>query len=424
MAYIPDRSTYFNNFPFTSAALAGAKITDFEYEFRIADDGDGDFACDDYIVAIEGLIVYFKKGGRTDGGFDDDIEDDADIEINWRSTSHFNGQRPNRQWDIVIMDSPDFSVPGYETDGVLNYIRLLIHWEVPPPSLSIGNESVTEGDTGTTLAEFVIDLSSAADGPVSVDWSTRDGTADSTDYAPSSGTVWFGPGETSKTVTVVVYGDAEEEPDEVFYVDLSNPTNAPIDDPEGQCTIGDDDGSVIVYDQTGNESGRAAPVQNFETEKDDEDSDAADDFVVPDDGWLIDAVELRGVYTDGSGPIEGVNLWFYRDNDGWPSNTAVCSYSEVVPTSDGAGDETFGMLVVDLPTACVLSPVRYWLAAQARMDFSAGGQFYWSQRTTLTGYEGAWRNPGDGLGWGFTTWTRLTEVAPDSNGPHRCHVPH
>jgi hypothetical protein len=51
------------------------------------------------------------------------------------------------------------------------------------------------------------------------------------------------------------------------------------------------------------------------------------------------------------------------------------------------------------------------------MDYSAGGRFYWSQRTTLTGHEGVWRQPGDGDGWGFTTWTRLTEVAPDSNGP-------
>jgi hypothetical protein len=35
----------------------------------------------------------------------------------------------------------------------------------------------------------------------------------------------------------------------------------------------------------------------------------------------------------------------------------------------------------------------------------------------LTGNEGVWRNPGDGLGWGYTSWTRLTEIEPESNGP-------
>ncbi len=47
--------------------------------------------------------------------------------------------------------------------------------------------------------------------------------------------------QTSKTVTVDVAGDALDEFDETFTVDLSNPTNVVIDDGSGTGTIADDD---------------------------------------------------------------------------------------------------------------------------------------------------------------------------------------
>jgi hypothetical protein len=252
---------------------------------------------------------------------------------------------------------------------------------------------------------------------VSVDWNTSNGTADSSDYAPSSGTLSFVPGETTKTVSVVVYGDTEEEPDEIFYVDLTNPVNAPINDDQGKGTILNDDGLVVLFDQTGIESGSAAPTQDYETAKDDDDCEAADDFEVSEDGWRVDTVKLRDVYQYGSGPVEGMNIWFYLDDEGWPSSSVACSYSEIVPTSDSAGSTTFGTMVVDLPSPCILSPGRYWLAVQARMDFATGGEFYWSQRGVQVGFEGVWRQPGDGWNWGYTNWTRLTDVTQESTGP-------
>jgi hypothetical protein len=100
---------------------------------------------------------------------------------------------------------------------------------------------VPEGDSGTTNANFQVSLSTASDSTVTVDWDTSNGTADSSDYAEDSGTLTFQPGQTSKTVSVAVYGDTDVEGDELFYVYLSNASNAGIGDNQGICTITDDD---------------------------------------------------------------------------------------------------------------------------------------------------------------------------------------
>jgi hypothetical protein len=51
----------------------------------------------------------------------------------------------------------------------------------------------------------------------------------------------FAPGETTKTVTVVVLGDTAAEGSENFTVLLSNPTGATIVDGSGRGTIVDDE---------------------------------------------------------------------------------------------------------------------------------------------------------------------------------------
>ena len=52
----------------------------------------------------------------------------------------------------------------------------------------------------------------------------------------------FAPGDTTKTVTVQVNGDTAVEPNETFFVNLSNATgNATIADDQGVGTIVNDD---------------------------------------------------------------------------------------------------------------------------------------------------------------------------------------
>ena len=113
---------------------------------------------------------------------------------------------------------------------------------VPPPSLSISDVSVTEGDlgstTGVTQASFTITLAVAIAEPVMVDYATADGTATApSDYLAKSGTLTFQPGQTSKVITVSVKGDTEVEDDETFFVNLSNPMHATIADGQGVGTI-------------------------------------------------------------------------------------------------------------------------------------------------------------------------------------------
>ena len=111
------------------------------------------------------------------------------------------------------------------------------------PSLSVGDATVTEGDDGTTPATFDVVLSTASSSPVTVDFETAPGSADSAvDYHPASGTLVFDPGQTTSSVPVSVTGDDTAETDETFLLILSNPSGATIANGTGLGTISNDDG--------------------------------------------------------------------------------------------------------------------------------------------------------------------------------------
>jgi hypothetical protein len=111
-----------------------------------------------------------------------------------------------------------------------------------PPSVGSTDPSVTEGDSGTKNATFVVSLSAASTDAVTVDYATGDSSATApADYARTTGTLTFAPGETSKSVTVAVVGDTMDEHHETFFLNLSNPTNAGLAELRGVATILDND---------------------------------------------------------------------------------------------------------------------------------------------------------------------------------------
>jgi hypothetical protein len=113
----------------------------------------------------------------------------------------------------------------------------------PPASISLSDVSLAEGNAGQTAFSFTASLDRAQSARVTVDFATANGSATApSDYAATTGTVTFAPGETAKTVTVQVNGDTTREPNETFNVNLANAAgNATIADATGVGTIANDD---------------------------------------------------------------------------------------------------------------------------------------------------------------------------------------
>jgi CSLREA domain-containing protein len=106
------------------------------------------------------------------------------------------------------------------------------------PFLSINDVTVTQSNSGTTSAVFTVTLSMASTQSITVNYATADGTGiTGGDYQGASGTLTFNPGDISKTITVLVNGDAAFDPAETFFVNLSNAGNTAIAKSQGTGTI-------------------------------------------------------------------------------------------------------------------------------------------------------------------------------------------
>jgi hypothetical protein len=94
-----------------------------------------------------------------------------------------------------------------------------------PPSLAVGDATVTEGNSGTTQIRFDVTRTGSSSGEASADYTVSFGTANATDFAASAvftGRVALADGQTVGTVTFDVLGDTVVEADETFTVSLSN----------------------------------------------------------------------------------------------------------------------------------------------------------------------------------------------------------
>ena len=104
------------------------------------------------------------------------------------------------------------------------------------PTVSIAGGSGKEGNDDNI--DFTVTLDEAASGTVTVDYATSDGSADAgDDYTAKSGTLTFSAGETSKTISVAIEDDIENESDETFTVTLSNASGADLGTTSATGTI-------------------------------------------------------------------------------------------------------------------------------------------------------------------------------------------
>ena len=146
--------------------------------------------------------------------------------------------------------SPGLPVPG--VGGLLVdpasstlYVALkygsIWQWTPPPATLTVADSSALEASGQIT---FTVSLTSSRGSQVTVAYATSDGSARAgSDYTGSSGVLTFPPGTTSRSVSVPILNDAIGEPNETFYLNLSNASGVAIADSRATGTIINDDGA-------------------------------------------------------------------------------------------------------------------------------------------------------------------------------------
>jgi hypothetical protein len=133
---------------------------------------------------------------------------------------------------------------------------------------------------------------------------------------------------------------------------------------------------------------------------------AADDFAVPaGKTWKVKAVDVTGVYFNGSGPANSEIVTFYAKGKGGHPGKVV-GKTQTVNCTDSEGS-----FACALPTAAKLNnstgtkKKTFWVSVVVNMPFANGqGEWGWVQNATIHGTEANWENPGDGFGTGCTTW--------------------
>jgi MYXO-CTERM domain-containing protein len=126
---------------------------------------------------------------------------------------------------------------GYELDD-RGAATLRIVDNDAPPTVAVADTASREGEN---LA-FEVTLSAPSGRTLRVGWTTSAGSATfGADFVAAKGTLEFGPGVTSRTITIATIQDTEREGDETMAVSLRRPENVVITDGSATGIIRDDD---------------------------------------------------------------------------------------------------------------------------------------------------------------------------------------
>jgi len=185
-------------------------------------------------VTPTGTIVVNATGTGT-------LEYSVDNGNTYQEAATFSGLAPGDYYITVRPKSSPLCVIAFANNPVtLNAVPSCLE-------LSINDVEQNEGNSGTTTFTFTVSLSAPAPaGGVSFDIATQNGTTNPatqpSDYTSKSLTSQTIPaGSSTYTFTVAVNGDTEVEPNETFFVNVSNVTGASISDGQGLGTITNDD---------------------------------------------------------------------------------------------------------------------------------------------------------------------------------------
>ncbi|MBI4663155.1 MAG: immunoglobulin domain-containing protein [Verrucomicrobia bacterium] len=219
-----------------------------------------------------------------------------------------------------------------------------------PPSLAVSDTAVTEGNSGTINAVFIISLSAPSSQTVSVSFATIDGTATGgNDYQSASGTLTFLPGETNQTIIVQIIGDTVVEPDESFSVSLSNAVNASIARGQASGTILNDDSPLSITTHPQSQTVTLGGTVSFTA-------------------TAVGSGTLRYQWKFNGADITGATNSTFTLSNVQPSNAG--NYAVAVTDSGGSATSALATLTVLVPVTITQQPMSQTVEAGASVTLS------------------------------------------------------
>lgn len=193
--------------------------------------------------------------------------------------------------------------------------------------ITIGNLSITEGDSGTSSGQVTLTLSETTTDTVTVRIISSPDTASQSDFVAIDQIVTFPPNTLTRTVTVTVNGDVTPEEHEQFLLTLSQPTNAQASSQAGRVTILNDD----IIAPSINSSLTAVAFVNELFEYQITAANTPDTFAI--------ANQPTGMTID---PITGMISWI-------PTTAGPATVTITASNSGGSDSETLSITVNDNP---------------------------------------------------------------------------
>jgi len=324
-------------------------------------------------VAIDGEIQInsFVTGDQSDASVAANAA--GDFVVTWESAAQTGGP-----WGI--------------------YAQRFIQTAAPVPTVSLESDVAEfEGDAGSTILVFTASLAFASELPVTVLYSTADGTATIADgdYQATTGTLTFAPGELSKQITVLANGDTRYEEDESFVLALNGPTNATLgaavaagliqnDDPVSSTVVG----RWLFYNQSAFD-GSSAAINSSD--------DAA---IAPDKSAYLPTGNLavsgnvssytRGINgimidLDGNGDhaaISAADFVFRLGNDNSPSSWPTLTATATISVRNGAGVSGSDRVSITWAGNTIKNAwLEVQILANANTGLLANDVFFWASKT-------------------------------------------
>ena len=192
-------------------------------------------------------LIANGRGNITFDGATATVEDTDFLTVVSAGDITFNGASATRG---QFLTANNFTFNGHSTlygsIGAKHDITFNGNAEViatDPPSISVNNLTIIEGDDGTKSALVTVNLSQGSIFSTELDYITEDDTATAgIDYEAANGQLIFKPLETSKSIIIPIIGDRIDEIDEAFTIKLNHvqSTVTIIDDDEPSLmSVGD-----------------------------------------------------------------------------------------------------------------------------------------------------------------------------------------